>query len=184
MVKKSNTDTLIALVLLLGATVFLVQRRLGYVAFWLIVVTSVLGYGIRMPLTVSAILAIGTVIVVILLSGAFAREGYENPSKSDESKEIKEPESHSTTKSKEGQIKDEDLDAHIDAGTTILHAFQKLKPEQVLQMRDDTKELMETQKQLVETLASLGPQIKQGADLMHSFQDMFGGNVLDVIKKE
>ena len=184
MVKKSNTDTLISLVLILGATVFLVQRRLGYVAFWLLLITSVLGYGIRMPLTVSAVLAIGVTIIVILISGYSLREGYENPSKADERKETKEPESHSTTKSKEGQIKDEDLDAHIDAGTTILHAFQKLKPEQVLQMREDTKELMETQKQLVDTLSSLGPQIKQGADLMHSFQDMFGGNVLDVIKKE
>lgn len=177
MVKKNNTDILIALVLVLGATVFLVQRGLGYVAFWLLLITSVLGYGVRMPLTISAILSIGTVIVVVLISGQALREGYENPSKAEEPKEPAEPEAHSTTKSKEDE-------AHIDAGTTILHAFQKLKPEQVLQMREDTKELMETQKQLVDTLASLGPQIKQGADLMHSFQDMFGGNILDVIKKE
>jgi hypothetical protein len=184
MVKKSNLDTLIALVLVLSATVFLVQRRLGYIAIWLVLIVSVLGYGIRMPLAVSAILGIATVIVVVLISGQTLREGYDNPSKSDEPKEEDDPKGHSTTKSKAGQINDEDLDAHIDAGTTILHAFQKLKPEQVLQMREDTKELMETQKQLVDTLASLGPQIKQGADLMHSFQDMFGGNVLDVLKKD
>ena len=183
MVKKSQTDTLIAITLVLVATVFLVQRRLGYIAFWLLLIVSVLGYGIRMPLTLSAILAIATVIMVVLISGQTLREGYENPTKADDAKK-NEPEAHSTTKSKEDQIKDENLDAHIDAGTTILHAFQKLKPEQVLQMREDTKELMETQKQLVETLASLGPQIKQGADLMHSFQDMFGGNVLDIMKKE
>lgn len=177
MVKKSNIDTLVALVLILVSVVFLVQRRLGYVAVWLLLITSVLGYGIRMPLSISAVIGIVTTIVVILISGYSLREGYENPTKADNTKE--EPEGHSTTKSKE-----EPTDAHIDAGTTILHAFQKLKPEQVLQMREDTKELMETQRQLVDTLASLGPQIKQGADLMHSFQDMFGGNVLDVIKKE
>lgn len=183
MVKKSNTDTLVALVLILGTVVFLIQRRLGYVAVWLLLITSVLGYGIRMPLTISAILGIITTIMVILVSGYAMREGYENPSKSEETKKSEEPSGHSTTKSKEGQIRDEDLEAHIDAGTTILHAFQKLKPEQVLQMREDTKELMETQKQLVDTLASLGPQIKQGAELMHSFQEMFGGNVLDVVKQ-
>lgn len=167
MVKKSNTDILVASVLLLASVVFLVQRRLGYVAFWLLLIAGVLGYGVRMSLTVSVILGILTVIMVILISGYSLREGYENPSQSEESKKDRQ----------------DDKESHIDAGTTILHAFQKLKPEQVLQMREDTKELMETQKQLVDTLASLGPQIKQGADLMHSFQDMFGGNVLDVIKK-
>jgi hypothetical protein len=50
-------------------------------------------------------------------------------------------------------------------------------------MRDDTKELMETQKQLVETLSSLGPQVQQGAELVKSFQGMFGGNISEVLKK-
>lgn len=178
---KKTTDILLSLVLLLASVAFLVQRNLGYVAFWLVLITAVLGYGIRMPLTVSVILAVATTIVVILISGQSIRENYENPSKSQDKKEKEEPEGHSTTKSGAGSL---DGEAHLDAGTTILHAFQKLKPEQVLQMREDTKELMETQKQLVETLASLGPQIKQGADLMHSFQDMFGGNILDVVKKQ
>jgi hypothetical protein len=42
---------------------------------------------------------------------------------------------------------------------------------------------METQKQLVETLSSLGPQVQQGAELVKSFQGMFGGNISDVLKK-
>ena len=77
----------------------------------------------------------------------------------------------------------ESKEHHLDAGTTILHAFQKLNPDQVLQMRNDTKELMETQKQLVETLSSLGPQVQQGAELVKSFQGMFGGNIAEVVKQ-
>ena len=50
-------------------------------------------------------------------------------------------------------------------------------------MRDDTKELMETQQQLMETLSSLGPQVKQGAELVKSFQGMFGGNLTEVLKQ-
>lgn len=168
---KFKTDTLVAVVLLLASIVFLVQRKLGYLAVWLLLITGVIGYGVRMPLTFSVILGIISVIGVVLITGEALREQYENPSKSDEKKE-KEPEAHSA----------EPEEHHIDAGTTILHAFQKLNPQQVLQMRDDTKELMETQKQLVETLASLGPQIKQGAQLVQSFQTMFGGNLSDMIK--
>jgi NAD(P) transhydrogenase subunit alpha len=91
--------------------------------------------------------------------------------------EKKDPEPHSDSKSSKIE------DSHLDAGTTVLHAFQNLNPEQVLQMRDDTKELMETHKQLVETLSSLGPQVQQGAELVESFKGMFGGNLTEVLKQ-
>jgi hypothetical protein len=42
---------------------------------------------------------------------------------------------------------------------------------------------METQQQLIQTLASLGPQVQQGAELIKSFQGMFGGNLTDVLKQ-
>jgi|UniRef100_A0A6C0K6X8 hypothetical protein len=186
---KANVDTAVAALLLLISIVFLVQRRVGYLAVWLLLVTVVIGYGVRMPLTLAATLGIATVAAVVLLSGQALREGYENPNESkdkkkeskDDKKEDKEPKPHSSSKS--DKVEDNNIDAHIDAGTTVLHAFQKLNPEQVLQMRDDTKELMETQQQLMETLSSLGPQVKQGAELVKSFQGMFGGNLTEVLKQ-
>jgi hypothetical protein len=186
---KANVDTAVAALLLLISIVFLVQRRVGYLAVWLLLVTVVIGYGVRMPLTLAATLGIATVAAVVLLSSQALREGYENPNESkdkkkeskDDKKEDKEPKPHSSSKS--DKVEDNNIDAHIDAGTTVLHAFQKLNPEQVLQMRDDTKELMETQQQLMETLSSLGPQVKQGAELVKSFQGMFGGNLTEVLKQ-
>lgn len=173
-------DTAVASLLLLATIVFLVQRRLGYLAVWLVLITAVVGYGVRMPLTAAVTLGIATIAGVVLVSGQALKENYENPTESDEKKKSKksdkkeEPEPHSSSKSE---------DSHLDAGTTVLHAFQKLNPEQVLQMRDDTKELMETQKQLVETLSSLGPQVQQGAELVESFKGMFGGNLTEVLKQ-
>ena len=172
-------DTAVASLLLLATIVFLVQRRLGYLAVWLVLITAVVGYGVRMPLTAAVTLGIATIAGVVLVSGQALKENYENPTESDEKKSKKsdkkeEPEPHSSSKSE---------DSHLDAGTTVLHAFQKLNPEQVLQMRDDTKELMETQKQLVETLSSLGPQVQQGAELVESFKGMFGGNLTEVLKQ-
>lgn len=180
-----KTDTVVAATMILIAVVFLVQRKVGYLAVWLLLITVVIGYGVKMPLTGAVVLGVGTVAAVIYISGETLKENYENPSKksksksssssSEESSEDKEePEPHADTDSKSKEH-------HLDAGTTILHAFQKLNPEQVLQMRDDTKELMETQKQLVETLSSLGPQVQQGADLVESFKHMFSGNLPEVL---
>ena len=180
---KANVDTAIASLLLLVSIVFLVQRRLGYLAVWLVLITVVIGYGVRMPLVAAVTIGIATIAGVVLISGQALRENYENPTGSDEKKDEKkskkkeEPEPHSDSKSSKIE------DSHLDAGTTVLHAFQKLNPEQVLQMRDDTKELMETQKQLVETLSSLGPQVQQGAELVESFKGMFGGNLTEVLKQ-
>jgi len=183
---KANVDTAVAALLLLISIVFLVQRRVGYLAVWLLLVTVVIGYGVRMPLTLAATLGITTVTAVVLLSGQALREGYENPNESKDkkketSKEDSEPKPHSPSKG--DKTEDNNMDVHLDAGTTVLHAFQKLNPEQVLQMRDDTKELMETQQQLMETLSSLGPQVKQGAELINSFKGMFGGNLTEVLKQ-
>lgn len=175
-------DTAVASLLLLVTIVFLVQRQLGYLAVWLVLITVVVGYGVRMPLTAAVTLGIATIAGVVLISGQALKENYENPTESDEKKdkekhEKKDPEPH--TDSKSAKIEE----SHLDAGTTVLHAFQKLNPEQVLQMRDDTKELMDTQKQLVETLSALGPQVQQGAELVKSFQGMFGGNLTEVLKQ-
>ena len=178
---KANVDTAIASLLLLVTIVFLVQRRLGYLAVWLVLITVVIGYGVRMPLTLAVTLGIVTIAAVVLISSQALKENYENPTENEDKPKSKKeepvPEPHSSSKSSKIE------DAHLDAGTTILHAFQKLNPEQVMQMRDDTKELMETQKQLMETLSSLGPQVQQGAELVKSFQGMFGGNLTEVLKQ-
>ena len=167
-----KVDTVVAATMLLIAVVFLVQRKVGYLAVWLLLITVVIGYGVRMPLTAAVTLGIGTVAAVIYVSGETLKERYENPSKK-EKDEDEEPKPHDT----------ESKEHHLDAGTTILHAFQKLNPDQVLQMRDDTTELMETQKQLVDTLSSLGPQVKQGAELVESFKSMFSGNLPEILGK-
>jgi len=35
----------------------------------------------------------------------------------------------------------------------------------------------------METLSSLGPQVKQGAELVDSFKTMFSGNLSEVLKQ-
>ena len=184
-VVTGNMDFAVASVVFLGSIVFLVQTKLSYLAAWLVVVAIVMKYGAHLPWTVSVGGAVATVAAVIYVSGETLKERYENASKDEKDDDgptphtDKDKNKHEHVEGKAGKSgkasKDEDGEAHLDAGTTILHAFQKLKPDQVMAMRDDTKELMETQKQLVETLGALGPQVKQGAELVNSFKSMFAG---------
>lgn len=159
------TDVLVGGGLLMLALVYLMQKGLTILSFWLLLITGIVSYGLKLPITVGVLIGIVTVVVVAWMSKKWIVERFDNPSQSEEAKAKKEPEPHSD-------------DPHIDAGTTLLHAYRKLDPEQVVRMRDDTKELMETQKNLIETLAGLGPQIKQGAELIDTFKNTFGGSIL------
>ena len=65
-------------------------------------------------------------------------------------------------------------DPHVDVGTTILHAYRNLTPEQIGGMRRDTKELLELQKELMGSLSEMKPAIEQGAELLKTFSTFFG----------
>lgn len=170
-------DATIASALLVVAIGFLAMRNLTYLVGWLLVTSVVLVYGARLKYTPAVVLSIVTVLAVIFLSGQALRERFEDKMPEDE-REIKKeererPQSDTTF----------DPEPHIDMGTTIMDAYKKMKPAQIAQMQADTKELMETQQQLIQTLSMLGPQVQQGAELIKTFQGMFGGNITDVLKQ-
>ncbi len=74
-----------------------------------------------------------------------------------------------------GSIPGEDKGGfHIDAGTTVMNALKSLKPDQIQAMTNDTKQLIETQKSLMNMLQSFQPMVAEGKQLMTTFQDMFG----------
>jgi hypothetical protein len=174
-------DVLIASVLLGAAALFLLNRNLAYLSVWLLLVTVVLGYGVRIPYTASVLLAIGTVMAVVWVSGTSLRERFEDNDEEREEKNVKGRKQNEDERPQSDTTNDPE--PHIDMGSTIMNAYKRMKPEQVSQMREDTKELMETQKQLIDTLSMLGPQVQQGAELIKTFQGMFGGNISDVLKQ-
>jgi hypothetical protein len=71
---------------------------------------------------------------------------------------------------------DDDDEYHLDAGTTFVNAYKALNPEQISAMTKDTQELIDTQKQLMNTLNSLKPIMTDGKQIMDTFQNYFGGN--------
>jgi hypothetical protein len=62
---------------------------------------------------------------------------------------------------------------HIDDGTTVMNALKALKPDQIDAMTKDTKQLIETQKSLMNMLQTFTPMVKEGKQMMETFGSMF-----------
>ena len=74
---------------------------------------------------------------------------------------------------------------HIDPGTSVLNALKSLKPDQISAMTQDTKQLIETQKTLMNMLQSFKPMMAEGKDMMDTFQQMFspkGGSAIGALE--
>jgi len=166
-------DTLIAGLLFAVVAVFLYQRHIAMTIAWVILGYILAHHVGKLSHTVSVLVGL---VLVYLISMVTKRsyEGFE-----DKDKDEKEEEKHEKGK---GKSKDSDPqpappktnDPHVDVGTTILHAYRNLSPEQIGGMRRDTKELMGLQKELMGSLSEMKPAIEQGAELLKTFSQFFG----------
>ena len=62
---------------------------------------------------------------------------------------------------------------HIDLGTSFLEAYKNLDKTQINSMTKDTKELIKTQKTLMDTLQNLSPVVKEGKAIIDTFKGYF-----------
>lgn len=152
-------DSLVAGVLSVGVTLYFLKRNVPQMLMWILIGYLVSYNFFVHSRTISLLLGIGLAYVVCYIS---TREHFEDEKKLEEKEEKTDPEP--TGKST----------PHVDLGTTILHAYRNLTPEQIGGMRKDTKELMELQKELMGTLAEMKPAIEQGAELLGTFSQFFG----------
>jgi hypothetical protein len=143
-----------------------------------------------------------SVLVIGIMVGGYDNEGFENQEDSlidvlkpkpilkiESDKKVKGNEKKSVSKSEPksvGTNKNEtDLlekqlgkDAHIDAGTNFLKAYESLNPEQIESMRKDTTELIETQKVLMKTLTGMAPILENSQKMMSMFKGSFGDDFI------
>ena len=159
-----KTDTLIAGGLFLASTVYLLQRNLVHMVVWIALV-----YVIAWESGMSQTVAVLAGLVTVYLISKVTLETFENEEKAKPKKEDPEAAPPKTD------------DPHVDIGTTILHAYRNLSPEQIGGMRRDTKELMGLQKELMGSLAEMKPAIEQGAELLKTFSTFFGKNEQSVM---
>ena len=155
-------DMLLGGGLFLAASVYLIQRNLTHTVVWLALIYVVATQAGGLSHTISVIAA----IVGIYLISRVTTENFENEEKEKEEKPQKKEDPTPAPPKTD--------DPHVDVGTTILHAYRNLSPEQIGGMRRDTKELMGLQKELMGSLAEMKPAIEQGAELLKTFGTFFG----------
>ena len=152
---------IVALVVFALAVIILVQRHLTGMILWMVLAYTIAHYLIKMPNDLAVNFSILIVGLIAVITGK-TFEGFEEEKKEAE----KEPEAAPPKTD----------DPHVDIGTTILHAYRNLSPEQIGGMRRDTKELMGLQKELMGSLSEMKPAIEQGAELLKTFSQFFGKN--------
>jgi hypothetical protein len=152
-------DTLVAGVLFVLISVYLVQRQLGSMIFWVVLAYLVGKHGLDMNHTFSVLLGLPVIYLICMVT----KEHFENEEEEPKNKEKNPDPAPPKTD-----------DPHVDIGSTILHAYRNLSPEQIGGMRKDTKELLSLQKELMGSLAEMKPAIEQGAELLKTFSTFFG----------
>ena len=102
-----------------------------------------------------------------------------------ESKVAKEEfESATGTLFKQGQMPSEHADGpKLDAGTTIKKAMENFDADAVSNMTSDTKDLLQTQKKLMDMLVQMRPVLSDGKELLETFSGMFGGTGMSFGRK-
>jgi hypothetical protein len=64
----------------------------------------------------------------------------------------------------------------LDAGGTLMKAMSSFDPDTTQKMTQDTKQLLETQKSLMNMLTQMRPILADGKELLQTFSGMFGGS--------
>lgn len=158
-------DTVVAGGLFAMTTAKLLQRRMYSIVALFAVLIFVIKGSLLTSNTISVALAMLGLYVLCLVTKS-TWEGFENEGEEEEEKE-EDPKKPSPAPPKTS-------DPHLDVGTTILHAYRNLSPEQIGGMRRDTRELLNLQKELMGSLSEMKPAIEQGAELLKTFSTFFG----------
>lgn len=162
-------DTLIAGLLFAVVAVFLYQRHLVTMIGW-VILGYILAYHVgKLSHTLSVIVGLVLVYLIAMVTKK-TFEGFEEEEKEEKHEKGK----GESKKDDPAPAPPKTNDPHVDVGTTILHAYRNLTPEQIGGMRRDTKELMGLQKELMGSLSEMKPAIEQGAELLSTFSQFFG----------
>ena len=164
-------DSVLAGLLFLGISWCLVKRKLAHLIPWVVLIYLIGSRGAHLSCTLSMVLAIVSLHVIALVT---RREYFDNEDGDEDEDKPKEKKGDKKSKKEPEGAPEKTNEPHVDVGTTILHAYRNLSPEQIGGMRRDTKELMSLQKELMGSLSEMKPAIEQGAELMKTFGTFFG----------
>lgn len=113
-----------------------------------------------------------------IYNGSGSRESFDNPPSADiegqqsSAPNVEDNANNDNEKELETEIDTENFGVNI--GKTFLEAYSSLDPSALKEMTKDAKDLISTQKSLVETIKTLAPVVMEGRKMLENFKDYFG----------
>jgi len=105
--------------------------------------------------------------------GEDSKEDYEDEVEEDNGEED-EGDDEDEDEDEDGE-EDEDVEEfNLDSKGSFYENYQSLTPKQVKGLNKDTRNLIKTQKSLIETLNNMGPALKDGRQILDTFKNYFG----------
>ena len=98
------------------------------------------------------------------------KEEFDNDNKKTKIRKKKRYKNRNQSKNEDGD-ENEDI---LDINQSFVQAYKKMSPKQLSGLTKETKDLINTQKKLMETLNTMGPALKEGKQILSTFKDYFG----------
>ena len=188
---KLNSSLLLIIGLIAGILLF---PKLNKLSTGILFILSFMGYGITKRINISIPIAIIITYVLVLLNtenNSEIQEQFKNKKKQKKTSKNFKKKSKKSKKSKKKNeyfgddrdelnedIKEDDGEEHFfDSKASFAENYKSLSPSQVKGLNKDTRDLIKTQKSLLETLKTMGPAIKDGKNVLDSFKNYFGDDI-------
>ena len=173
-----NSNKLI-LIILAALSLLLSLPKIKKESAILILVTILVGYSVTRQVILSV--CIGLILGNIYVSlnnvpEVVSVEGFKSKKSSKpKSKEIFGDDDITTDNMEDSDIEDDEYE--LDTKGSFFENYKSLTPKQIEGLNSDTKDLINTQKQLIETLKNMAPALKDGKQVLDTFKNYFGNEV-------
>ena len=174
-----NSNKIILIVLALISFILSIPK-LKQTSAILIAITIAVGYCVTRDviLSISVGFILGNIYVSLNNVQEQQVEGFKSSSKkkkrSKKGKKTKEAFGNDDISKEDLTENDQTEDFELDTKGSFYENYKSLTPKQVKGLNNDTKNLISTQKQLLETLTNMGPALKDGKQILDTFKNYFG----------
>ena len=184
-----NINNIIAYFLIIIIISILCPKLTKNSSFFLISLI-VIGYNItrNLPVSVAVSLFITYILVLLNNKSSLITENFKSKSKKSKGKKGKKGKEKKRKKKKvveeeeegEEESEEEGEEHTLDSKESFLQNYKSLSHAQSKGLNKDTRDLIKTQRSLIDTLNTMGPTLKEGRHVLDTFKNYFGKEGMDL----
>jgi len=162
----------------------LLYRKMNTTSLSTLIVLSFIGYGVTKNYKNALISSIIITYILVLLNNTTSDiESFKNKVKKEKikgkNKRKKQDKKNVNSYFGEDDVTDEEVNDEehfFNSKQSFIENYKALSSSQVNGLNNDTKELIQTQKSLIDTLKNMGPALKDGKNVLDTFKNYFGSD--------